>query len=246
MMTDLLGRFMVPSGILLLLLLVSLLLLLHPRLRHRAWYPAAAALALYAVFGSGIVAHLLLGPLERAYPPVTDARSQGNVEVIVVLTGYATESARTSPPSWLNESSAYRVLEVIWLADQLPEARILVSGSEASGKVMRRALVSLGVDANRVAVQKEAIDTGASAALIAEAMGSDTRCLLVTSAGHMPRAMLAIRHAGADCTAVPTEFYTPHALNLLAYLPSPAKLRLSDLAVHEYLGILWYWLLGKI
>ncbi len=246
MLTDLLGRFLVPSGILILLLFVSLLLLLHPRTRRLVSYPAVTALVVYAVFGSGFVAHLLLGPLERAYPPVTDAGSLGNVEVIVVLTGYASEADQVSPPSWLNESSAYRVLEVLWLAEQLPDSRILVSGNDTSGQTMRRAFISLGVDADRINVDKDAVDTGVSASLTAETLPADTRCVLVTSAGHMPRAMLTFRRAGVDCTAVPTEYQTPFEPELLTQLPSPAKLRLSDLAMREYLGIVWYWLLGRI
>jgi uncharacterized SAM-binding protein YcdF (DUF218 family) len=69
------------------------------------------------------------------------------------------------------------------------------------------------------------------------------RVYLVTHAWHMPRAVAAFRDAGLDPIPAPTGFVTPSSARrgrFLALLPSARALHLSALAVHEYLGLIWY------
>ncbi len=243
-MIGLIGRLMLPSGIILVLIFAALVLCWRRRTRKIGLWLALGALAIYAVFGSALVAHLLLGPLERAYEPVTDPELLGDVDVIVMLTGYASTLEDVSPPSWVNYSSAYRVLEVQWLKRHFPDSRILISGSAGSARTLERLMVSLGMDDAEIFIGTGSADTAASAENVGRYIAPGERCVLVTSAGHMPRSMMSFRHKGRDCIPVPTEFYTPFKLGTLGFLPSPDKLLLSDLAVHEYVGIAWYWLRG--
>jgi uncharacterized SAM-binding protein YcdF (DUF218 family) len=245
-MIDIFGRLMVPSGIILVLIVATLVLCWSQRTRKISVRLALGALGIYALFGSGLVAHLLLGPLERCYEPITHPELLGEVDVIVLLTGYASTLDEVSPPSWLNDSSAYRVLETQWLKQQFPGSRILISGTEGSAETLKQVLVALGMDDAGIFIDAESTDTAASAENVARHMAPGERCVLVTSAGHMPRAMMSFELNGRSCFPVPTEFYTPFALDTFSYLPSPDKLRLSDLAAHEYLGIAWYWLRGRI
>ncbi len=72
-----------------------------------------------------------------------------------------------------------------------------------------------------------------------------SRFYLVTHAWHMPRAMTAFRRLGLDPTAAPTSFTTRSSARtgrFLGWLPSAGALKQSSLALHEYLGRLWYWL----
>jgi len=69
------------------------------------------------------------------------------------------------------------------------------------------------------------------------------RVYLVTHAWHMPRAVAAFRDVGLDPIPAPTGFVTPSSAKrgrFLALLPSARALELSALAVHEYLGLIWY------
>lgn len=243
-MIDMIGRLIVPSGAILVLIFAALLLCWRRRTRKLSLWLILGALGIYLVFGSGIVAHLLLGPLERSYEPVTDPELLGDVDVIVMLTGYASTVDEVSPPSWVNFSSAYRVLEVQWLQQRFPDSRVLISGTEGSARTLEQVMISLGMDADSIFIDAGARDTAASAGNVARRIAPGERCVLVTSAGHMPRSMMSFRHKGRECIPVPTEFYTPFELGPLSYLPSPDKLRLSDLAVHEYVGIAWYWMRG--
>ncbi|MFT5396545.1 MAG: uncharacterized SAM-binding protein YcdF (DUF218 family) [Gammaproteobacteria bacterium] len=65
---------------------------------------------------------------------------------------------------------------------------------------------------------------------------------LVTHAWHMSRAVLMFEKQGIKVTPAPTIF-TPHATWLASwqnYIPAASALGNTYLALHEYMGILWY------
>ena len=72
------------------------------------------------------------------------------------------------------------------------------------------------------------------------------RVLLVTSANHMPRAMLLFRHCPAEVIPVPVDYQSsapgqPASDSGLArYLPQAEALAQSERALREYLGIMFY------
>ncbi len=67
------------------------------------------------------------------------------------------------------------------------------------------------------------------------------KIVLVTSAFHMPRAMMLFQKAGFQATPAPTD-YKASSLRHFWYFPSITGLRLSYFALHEYAGYLRYWL----
>lgn len=68
------------------------------------------------------------------------------------------------------------------------------------------------------------------------------RVLLVTHAWHMPRSMEVFRQAGVNAIAAPTyfEYRADTGNSILDWLPSTDGLQLSRIALHEYVGMLWY------
>jgi uncharacterized SAM-binding protein YcdF (DUF218 family) len=74
----------------------------------------------------------------------------------------------------------------------------------------------------------------------------DERWLLVTSAMHMPRAVGAFRQVGLQVEAYPVDWQTAGASDLLSFFGSPfVRFPLCDAAVHEWMGLLVYWLQGR-
>ena len=70
------------------------------------------------------------------------------------------------------------------------------------------------------------------------------RLVLVTSAAHMPRAMRHFQAVGLDPLPAPTQHLAARASGrrLSDWLPSASKLRKTESALHEYLGLLaWRW-----
>ena len=64
--------------------------------------------------------------------------------------------------------------------------------------------------------------------------------ILVTSAYHMPRAMLVFQRAGLNAIPYPVDRYVFGNYKLIDVLPVTGNLQAIPLALHEYAGLLWY------
>ena len=71
------------------------------------------------------------------------------------------------------------------------------------------------------------------------------RWLLVTSAQHMPRAIGCFRRAGFPVEAYPVDWHTRRALRLAPMETLSGGLGRLDNAVHEWIGLVSYWLTGR-
>ena len=67
---------------------------------------------------------------------------------------------------------------------------------------------------------------------------------LVTHAWHMPRAVAAFSKAGFDVVPAPMGYTTPRPFTLLDLLPTAGGLSKTYIALHEWIGLLWYKLKG--
>ncbi len=68
----------------------------------------------------------------------------------------------------------------------------------------------------------------------------DEPFFLVTSAYHMKRSMIEFERVGANPIPAPIDFRIRGEYNAFSYFPGARHLRNSDLAIHEYFGILFY------
>lgn len=97
-------------------------------------------------------------------------------------------------------------------------------------------------------VESRSRTTAENAAFSAQMIGADGvgRIALVTSATHMLRAVDAFEHTGLTVLPVPTAFATGPVMEprWQDWLPSAEGLAGSVSALHEMLGMLWYWLLS--
>lgn len=123
-----------------------------------------------------------------------------------------------------------------WLGEKTPEA-----------VAMRKFLVALGVPGPAIVLETHSRTTRQNAVdvkPILEKLGA-RKVLLVTSALHMPRALATFRGVGIDAIPAPTDFTVrPRPTDLLSFLPDAQALAGSDLALHEYAGMLVYRLRG--
>ncbi|MBN0077630.1 YdcF family protein, partial [Pseudomonas aeruginosa] len=89
-------------------------------------------------------------------------------------------------------------------------------------------------------------DTEEEALAVKRAIG-DAPFLLVTSASHLPRAMIFFRHAGLDPLPAPAnQLAVTSPLNPWERaIPSPVWLMHSDRVGYETLGRVWQWLKGS-
>ena len=206
----------------------------------RLWSVSAGivALATYAIFGAGPVSFFLLGSLEYQIPPATISERK-EVYTIAVLCGYAEHDLDHPLSSRANSASAFRLLEALSLFRAAPNSTVIISGTGEVAMIMRDVLVSSGISAEQIRVDIDSNSTFESAKNLAPILGGRP-FLLVTSAGHMPRAIGAFRKAGTIPLPVPTHYLTRRNFLATQYVPSPLHLVYSDLAVSEYAALLWY------
>lgn len=234
----LLASLLIPSSLGFILLALGLLALPWRRWGRASGPLLAAGAVVLLVFSSGFVAAALMAPLEYEYPRVSDPAGSP-ARHIVVLTGWAADDPAMPLSGRLNSSAAYRVLLALELHRERPDCDVLVSGDAITARIMGEVLVKLGLPAERLRLENRSMNTAESFANLKPMLDGEA-FFLVTSGGHMPRAMAAARRAALDALPAPTDHQQPHDWWRASWHPTASALEVSDLAVHEYVGRLWY------
>jgi uncharacterized SAM-binding protein YcdF (DUF218 family) len=139
---------------------------------------------------------------------------------------------------------------------QGPHCPVLVSGGridpdtpESCARVMRDFLLRQGVAAADVIEEDASGSTYENAVECARILRERglTRVLLVTEASHLERAMRCFRKQGVDPTPCGCHYVTLHfEWTATDFLPNPSLTRPTQAALHEWLGLAWYALHGRI
>jgi uncharacterized SAM-binding protein YcdF (DUF218 family) len=192
----------------------------------------------------GPVANGALHPLEKRYPAILDATDLATSPRYIAVLGSGYNPRDGLPvTAALDAVGVVRLTEGLRLYRQLPKSVLIVSGGAAGGhpptaEGYARAAIALGVPAQVIMVLDTPINTAAEIRLLHERLGS-APVLLVTSAAHMPRAMALCERIGLRAIAAPTGQMAraPSLLSLSTWLPSAEHLRMTETAIHEYLGL---------
>ena len=237
-MEEIVKYLLIPSNLITLLLMTGVLLLFVAHCRKIGLRCLGLAAILYIIFGSGPVSFWLLSTLEYQYPAVSDPASHAGVKVIVVLAGDAQYDSLVPVSSQVNSSSAFRLIEAARLLQVHTEASVMISGQEAVPGIIKEVLVSIGIPANKVTIDNLSSSTFKSAKNLSPVLG-EKAFFLVTSAGHMPRAVQTFKKQGMQPIPAPSNYLTRRNILATQYSPSPSHLQCSDLAIHEYLALFW-------
>jgi uncharacterized SAM-binding protein YcdF (DUF218 family) len=244
----LLGALLMPLPIASFLAIVGLVArrLGRPR-AARVTLLAALALGLGATLGP--VANALLKPLETRYRAVVDASRLGSQPryIAVLGSGYAPRDGLPVTAA-LDQIGVVRLAEGLRLYRQLPGSVLILSGGPVgpyppSARGYLLAATALGVPSSSVVVVDAPRNTTAEIRMLHDRIG-DAAVLLVTSAAHMPRVMALCARSGLHAVPAPTGQLAGSGslLNGGTWLPSGTHLRMTEIALHEYLGLLALWL----
>jgi uncharacterized SAM-binding protein YcdF (DUF218 family) len=207
------------------------------------------SLVVLAILGLSPVGNLLIIPLENRFPPWDAARAAP--DGIIVLGGVI-DASNPGNQIMLNES-AERLTVVPDLARRYPNARILFSGGSgaligddaAEAGAEARLLESLGISLDRVILEdrsRNTVENAVYSKLIVHPKRGE-RWLLVTSAFHMPRAIGVFRKVGFPVEPYPVDWRTRGAEDMMRpFAVMSVGLQRTDTAVHEWVGLLVYWL----
>ncbi len=239
-----LGTLLSPFPCALLLVVVGLLVRGRGRRRLGGVLIWSGAGVLIAA-SLGPVSSALLRPLEGRYPAVLDAALlQPQPRYIAVLgSGYR---ARAGWPvtTALGSDAMIRLSEGVRLFRQLPGSLLIVSGGSMgddppSARGYLIAAQTLGVPQTSIIVNDKPLDTMQEIRAIQARVGTSP-VVLVTEAFHMPRAMADCARLGVQAIPAPTGNLADPVSNWTAgvLVPSGLSLHKTELALHEYVGLL--------
>ncbi|RMH05979.1 MAG: hypothetical protein D6704_08390 [Nitrospirae bacterium] len=246
--------FPVPFG--LALLWIGWVLLWMPHKRRVATIALTAGLGFLTMLSIYPFSHVLLEPLESQYPPLDQSVLTGFLQLneandkppwIVVLSGGAVSAPMFPLTSQLSRATLVRLVEGIRLYLQVPGSRLLFSGNPIETSLMADLAIQLGVPKEAITVESRSRDTKDLARHV-RAIVQDDRCILVTEASHMPRAMALFVKQGLAPIPAPTAHRILPGVqdSVWAYFPNAASLQKAERAFYEYLGLMWGFMRGQL
>lgn len=244
-MTDLVKSIFLPSHFIMIVLITGIILTFLGRLKRLRNALLLVGVTFFVLFSTGPVAALLLSPLEYRFPAMVDIEQYPEAETIIILAGYAAADERIPLSSQANGSSMFRLIEALHLYVARPSCEIIISGVERDVRLLAEQLSRLGVPSDKIVMESSSAHSYQSSLSLADKLGRRT-FFLVTSAGHMPRAMGVFRALGLRPIPAPTDYKMPKDFRTASVWPSAKHLWLSDQAVREYGGIIAYRLMGRI
>jgi uncharacterized SAM-binding protein YcdF (DUF218 family) len=253
LISKLVGFIALPSNAIALVCGVGLCLLLM-RWRRTGTSLLTIGIVSLLVFGYSSAVNLLLLTLSERFPAWHFDGHEP--EGIIVLGGAIQGGPSVARDSVEVDGSAERIIAALELARRFPKARIVYSGG--SGNLMEepvpeapiagRLLERLGISADRIVLENDSRTTDENARFTRRLISPKPaeRWLLVTSAFHMPRAIGVFRKEGFNVEAYPVDWRTRGWIDVkIPFGRLSSGLARSDLAVHEWIGLLAYWLTGK-
>jgi len=211
---------------------------------RRRWLAISGVVLLWA-FSTPFVARLLLQPLEHVYEAKTVAAAP-EADAIVVLSGGVVRGITPPGVQWGEAANRYFAGFDLAKADK---AKLIVfsadlsSGSKAptQGAIMRQVAIGNGIQPDRIIVTGKVLTTDDEAQEVSKIPGIHS-ILLVTSAFHMPRAVLLFRAHGLDVSPFPTDQLILSDSNHggMQFVPESPALRHSEAAMREYYGLAVY------
>jgi uncharacterized SAM-binding protein YcdF (DUF218 family) len=230
-------------------LLVGLFLLWFTRHQRAGKVFTTWGALLLLGFSNIYSSNALLSPLEHRYPPLSVTHNGPGapaIDFIAVLGGFANDDPDVPITSHLGSHLLVRLIEGVSLHRELPGSKLILSGGHDSAEGMTKMAEALGVAPTDILRLGEPVDTEEEGRQIAPIVGS-RQFILVTSASHMPRAMGLFRKRGLQPIAAPTDYLAPrHRWEPDDLAPDGYKLYKSQTAIHEYLGLAWETLRGKL
>lgn len=235
---------LMPATVAMVLVTLGCVCLWVDRARRAGRVMVSTGVLALLVLAWGIPFDFVARSLEGRYLPMLDPARAASVRWVVVLGGGSRAEHALPVSSRPSAASLYRVTEGIRLQRLVPSARLVFSGaaifdSVSNARVNGALAEAVGVSQDDIVQEERPRTTEEEADAIRRIVGSDP-FLLVTSAIHMPRAMMVFRSRGLTPIPAPTDYrFVPSVAGEPRLLPSLGALGLANEAVHELLGIAW-------
>ncbi|KAF2517536.1 envelope biogenesis factor ElyC [Flavobacterium salilacus subsp. salilacus] len=189
----------------------------------------------------------LMRNLEQRYAPVKAENIHEKLPVIVLGGGHVNDPDLPNIHQ-LSEVALSRLTEGVRLYTKMEGTTLILSGysskpnETSQAEVMAKTAVSLGVQPKDTIMLTKPANTWEEAIELKKRLGNENKFILVTSASHMARAIQTFKSQGLQPIAAPANFQIKKGPRTVLYnwLPSYSKLKYTEKALHEYVGM-WYY-----
>lgn len=250
-----LGDLLQPFGWLFVLTALGLAWAWRRSQTRRKLIPAISLFALLWLLCVPLTSHFALGLLEWGYPP--GKQVPGDVSMIVVLSGGMAYGDELVPESHLTNDTVQRCFAAAELYHAVPGKKLLLSGGKVDDRnngpqladAMKEWMKRLKVPAETMLVENSSKSTYENAVESARILKQHKidRVILVTDAAHLPRAARCFRSQGIEVVPWGCRYRSrPLKFSPMLFVPHPSAAEGTEAAIHEWLGLAWYWLRGRI
>lgn len=210
---------------------------------------------LLGIASTPLAGYLAIGSLEWRYPPPQNELPDD--AVIVVLGGAVLPPDQLRTNAELAESTLLRCVSAATLYHQLNARQVILSGGMMLGhsttpvsKVMHEFLLTQGVRDVDMVLETESQTTFENAVNVAKMLGQQSQTgpvVLVTDASHLRRAQACFSARGIATIPAGARYRaTSLPPGIRAIIPDSRVIGTVGEASYEWIGLMWYWMTGKI
>lgn len=251
-LSKLLWLLVQPSHVLFIVLLLGLILTLTAWKRLGRFLVTLAMLTLVSIAFLP-VSGWLSSLLENRFPQIhqTPPRLDG----IIVLGGAVELPIFTRRKQIALNEAAERMTIFVVLAGQNPDVKLVFTGGSGGlnmtdvreADMAKQFFSELGLAPERVLFERRSRNTFENAVYSKELAqpAAGEKWLLITSAQHMPRSVGVFRRVGWPVIPFPVDYRTSARHKLVSWPNLSGSLSGLDQAVHEWLGLIAYRLMGR-
>ncbi len=252
-MREFLSLIIGPVPVLYLLLLVSFVFLIIKRKRTAKVFLIVAGVWFF-IITTPFLPKIFVRSFETRYTQLSDSciKTLPDSCNIIVLGSDNTDDKMLTSNNQLSLIAMSRLVEGIRIHRMIPGSRLILSGYGRRSKlphalVLYKTAVILGVNPTTMAIQSSPSNTRKEAETYIKNFGTNNKLILVTSAIHMPRAVMNFQKSGVNPVAAPADFFLKYGSgrNPWEWLPFSENIAMMEQVIHESVGILWTKMGGK-
>ena len=209
---------------------------------------------LFYILGIKPTGEALLRPLELRYAPFRDGEGH-SYGAVVVLSGRTQWQPQTETWTILGTNSLDRLVCGMRLVRKGAAPTLVLSGGAGDpfgpaapiADTMREFAIKFGIPTSAVLTENKSRTTAEQAEEVRRVLPNSRRIVLVTDASHLPRSTAVFRKQGFDVAPYPCTYLTSAgSWEPLDFLPSSEGFYLVYTAIHEYVGIAAYKVMGYL
>jgi uncharacterized SAM-binding protein YcdF (DUF218 family) len=233
-----------PPGNLLLFFIVGILFFRRSRLKPYLWFVAIAQLLL---FSTPFVSNGLMNSLESQYPPQAQLWKSQKAEAIVVLGGGRNDRAVEYGGITVSNAEMERLRYAALLHRETGVPILLTGGDPINSGISEAQLMAqvLKDEFNITArwIEGDSHTTWENAELSDVMLSADgiKTAWLVTHAWHMPRSLQVFNNRSVKYLPASHSYgVSAWDKKWMLWMPQASALARSGVALHEWLGFVWY------